>query len=243
MSEQGELSYQSLIDEALFRPVRSGNAFEDTVARLLQTIRLGIVPPGEALPSERELAAKFSVSRDTVREAIGELARAGYLVSRRGRYGGTFVSDELPSVTPNGVPFGPAELDDVIGLREVLELGAARGAARRTLSATERDALWGHLRETAAAEADDYRRLDSRLHLEIAELAGMPSLVTLVADCRYRLNDLLDRIPLLAPNIAHSNEQHEAIIVAILRGDEDRAAEAMREHLDGSASLLRGFLS
>jgi GntR family transcriptional regulator, transcriptional repressor for pyruvate dehydrogenase complex len=243
MSEQGELSYQSLIDEALFRPVRSGNAFEDTVARLLQTIRLGIVPPGEALPSERELAAKFSVSRDTVRDAIGELARAGYLVSRRGRYGGTFVSDKLPSITPNNSPLNETELDNVIGLREVLELGAARGAARRTLSATERDALWGHLRETAAAEADDYRRLDSRLHLEIAELAGMPSLVTLVADCRYRLNDLLDRIPLLAPNIAHSNEQHEAIIVAILRGDEDRAAEAMREHLDGSAALLRGFLS
>jgi GntR family transcriptional regulator, transcriptional repressor for pyruvate dehydrogenase complex len=243
MSEQGELSYQSLIDEALFRPVRSGNAFEDTVARLLQTIRLGIVPPGEALPSERDLAAKFSVSRDTVRDAIGELARAGYLVSRRGRYGGTFVSEELPSVTPSGSPFGAAELDDVIGLREVLELGAVRGAARRTLSASERDTLWGHLHETANAEADDYRRLDSRLHLEIAELAGMPSLVTLVADCRYRLNDLLDRIPLLAPNIAHSNEQHEAIIVAILRGDEDRAAEAMREHLDGSAALLRGFLS
>ena len=33
-------------------------------------IALGIVPPGEALPAERELALRFSVSRDTVREAI-----------------------------------------------------------------------------------------------------------------------------------------------------------------------------
>jgi GntR family transcriptional regulator, transcriptional repressor for pyruvate dehydrogenase complex len=243
MSDAGELTSQSLIDEALFRPVRSGNAFEDTVARLLQTIRLGIVPPGEALPSERELAARFSVSRDTVRDAIQELARAGYLVSRRGRYGGTFVSEELPVVVPSDETLDRVSLEDVLGLREVLELGAARGAARRTLSASEREAVWGHQKETAEAGPDDYRRLDSRLHLEIAELAGMPSLVTLVADCRYRLNDLLDRIPLLTPNIAHSNEQHEVIIGAILRGDEDAAAEAMREHLDGSAALLRGFLS
>ena len=62
----------SLVDEAVFRPVRTGNAFEDTVGRLMQTIRLGVVAPGGALPSERDLAQRFSVSRDTVREAIRE---------------------------------------------------------------------------------------------------------------------------------------------------------------------------
>src|SRR6187549_3618922 len=92
-----DATYQSLIDEALFRPVRSGNAFEDTVSRLLQTIRLGIVEPGAALPSERDLATRFAVSRDTVRDAIRELTTAGYVVSRRGRYGGTFVCDVLPA--------------------------------------------------------------------------------------------------------------------------------------------------
>jgi DNA-binding FadR family transcriptional regulator len=47
---------------------------------------------------------------------------------------------------------------------------------------------------------------------------------------------------LLPLNIAHSNEQHEAIVTAILTGNRARAAEAMSEHLDGSAVLLRGFL-
>ena len=55
--------------------------------------------PGESLPPERELAARLGVSRDTVREAIKSLADAGYLVSRRGRYGGTFLADELPRHT------------------------------------------------------------------------------------------------------------------------------------------------
>jgi GntR family transcriptional regulator, transcriptional repressor for pyruvate dehydrogenase complex len=242
VSDEPEVTYQSLIDEALFRPVRSGNAFEDTVSRLLQTIRLGIVEPGSALPSERELATRFSVSRDTVRDAIRELSRAGYVVARRGRYGGTFVTDTLPAPAVAEM-LTPAEIDDVLGLREILEGGAARSAARRSLAANERDALWSRLKETAGASPEDYRRLDSRFHLAIAEVSGIPSLVTLVADSRSRLNGLLDRIPLLPPNIAHSNHQHEAIVVAILRGDEQKAAAAMLEHLAGSAALLRGFLA
>ena len=55
----------SRIQQTFFRPVRPGNAFEETVQRLLQTIRLGVVAPGEQLPSERELALRFAVSRDT----------------------------------------------------------------------------------------------------------------------------------------------------------------------------------
>jgi DNA-binding FadR family transcriptional regulator len=57
-----------------------------------------------------------------------------------------------------------------------------------------------------------------------------------------RINEMLDGIPLLSPNIAHSDEQHERIVLAILTGDSEQAAAEMRAHLDGSASLLRGFL-
>lgn len=239
----GDAVAPSLIDEALFRPVRNGNAFEDTVARLLQTIRLGIVAPGEALPAERDLATKFSVSRDTVREAIRELTDAGYLVSRRGRYGGTFVTDTPPTAQTSSAPLDDKNIEDVLGLRDILELGAVRAVAGKSLTASERDLLWRRLGETSAATVDDYRRLDSLLHLTIGELAGTPSLVPLLLDNRTRVNELLDTIPLLGRNIAHSNEQHEAIVVAILTGDSERAAEAMREHLAGTAALLRGFLA
>src|SRR5215813_15127437 len=75
----------------MWRPVRGGNAFEITVARLAQAIRLGMVADGERLPPERELAERLQVSRVTLREAIGALRDTGYLESRRGRSGGTFV--------------------------------------------------------------------------------------------------------------------------------------------------------
>jgi GntR family transcriptional repressor for pyruvate dehydrogenase complex len=234
----------SLADDVVFRPVRGGNAFEDTVARLLQAVRLGIVEPGGALPPERDLAARFSVSRDTVRDAIRSLADAGYLVSRRGRYGGTFVSEPLPveHTGDGGLAVTPAEIDDVLAVREILEVGAVRAAATRSLSGPDRESLWQRLAETSAASPDDYRRLDSRLHLTIGQLVGAPSLVSLMADNRTRVNELLDHIPLLPLNIAHSNRQHEAIVSAILTGSGERAAEAMAEHLEGSAVLLRGFL-
>ncbi len=230
------------VRRAVYRPVREGNALEDTTARLVQTVRLGVVAPGESLPAERELAALYAVSRDTVREAIRELADAGYLVRRRGRYGGTFVADPLPRPADPGVV--PAEeLEDVLGLRRVLEGGAARAAAGRTLAPDIRDELWA--RHEAACEADesDYRRADSLLHLTIAEIAGIPSLVALVAENRAHINTWLDTFPLLPRNIEHSNEQHEQLVTAILAGRADAAEAAVLEHLAGSEALLRGFLT
>lgn len=237
--------------ELLLRPAKTANAFEETVQRLLQTVRLGLISPGERLPAERELAAMLAVSRDTLRDAIGALTEAGYLVSRRGRYGGTFVVGELPSGTPvmedgelsarRSIP--PAEINDTLVLRSILEVGAARQAALAELSRADRDRLWQTLQDSMAASSEDYRRHDSRLHLLIAEVVGVPSLVPLVAENRMRVNEMLDGIPLLSPNIAHSNAQHAAIVSAILRGDPDEAAEAMAEHIAGSEALLRGFLT
>nr|WP_202894442.1 GntR family transcriptional regulator [Kribbella italica] len=239
----------------MFRPVRSGNPFEETVERLLQSIKLGVVGPGERLPSERDLAARLNVSRVTLREAIRALTEAGYVESRRGRYGGTFVNTRLPRprrVGPKklakelGDEWGGGHqdaLEDALVLRSALELGAAEAAASRSLGADERDHLTRCLADTAAARLTDYRRMDSRLHLAIAEVSGSPSLTSAVADVRMRLNALLDAIPLLERNIVHSDEQHQQVVDAILAGDAPAAREAMRLHLAGTAALLRAFLS
>jgi len=230
------------IPDALLRPVRLGNAFEETVARLLSTIRLGVIRPGEQFLPERELAVRLGVSRDTVRDALKSLSDAGYVVSRRGRYGGTFLAERLPAPTDGGARVTRAEIDDLLRLREILEVGAVRMAAARELSVDENTVLWARVDEVCGAGPEDYRRLDSRLHLAMAEAAGSPSLVPLVAENRMRVNVLLDRIPLLQRNIEHSNERHEVIVAAITAGEPERAATAMLDHLAGSATLLHGFL-
>lgn len=228
----------------LLRPISGGNSYEETVERLLQTIRLGLVGTDERLPSERELAAMLDVSRDTVREATASLAEAGYLDIRRGRYGGTFVRSTLPAEGPSAgaLHFSVEDIHDILVYREVLEVGAVRAAAVSELSADTRDELWRAHLECSLASAEDYRRLDSRFHLLLAEVTGSKRLVREVASTRMRINQLLDAIPLLAPNISHSTHQHEEIVSGILRGQSELAAIAMRDHLEGTAALLRGFL-
>ncbi|AZS42749.1 Pyruvate dehydrogenase complex repressor [Microbacterium oleivorans] len=227
------------LGRTVYRPVRGGNALEDTVARLVQTVRLGVVAPGESLPSERDLAERYGVSRDTVRQAIGELADAGYVVRRRGRYGGTFVADPLPV---HAGPIDAAELEDILGLRRVLEAGAARAAASRELADAVRAALAERHQATVGAAEGDYRRLDSLLHVAIAEASGIPSLLPLVVENRARINAWLDTFPLLPRNIEHSDAQHDRIVAAILAGKPDAAEAAVLDHLAGSEALLRGFL-
>ncbi len=125
------------VDAAVFRVVRAGNAYEETVERLLQIIKLGIVPHGERLPPERELAIRLGVSRVTLREAIRSVQQAGYVEPRRGRFGGTFV---LYRPSPNaakarriaGVLGG--SLEDALTFRKVLEPGVAEVVAQRQLT-------------------------------------------------------------------------------------------------------------
>ena len=227
--------------DALFRPVRTGNAFEETVERLLQAIKLGVVPPGERLPAERDLATRLNVSRVTLREALHALQESGFVESRRGRYGGTFVCTALPRAMPAPVS-RVDDLEDALTLRSVLETGAAEFAAARELSEYERAHLRARLAECDDAGLGEYRRKDSRFHLAVAEVSGSPSLTAAVADVRMRLNELLDGIPLLPKNIAHSNRQHAVLVDVILAGDAAAARRAMAQHLEGTASLLRGFL-
>jgi DNA-binding FadR family transcriptional regulator len=231
--------------DVAFRPIRSGNAFEECVERVLSAVKLGLVPVGERLPAERDLAARLGVSRVTLREALRSLADAGWLEVRRGRHGGTFVLHRPAPPARGGrrrVP-PPAALEDTLVLREVLEVGAVGLAASGPRRPDALDALGDALADCRAAGVERYRTADSRFHLAVSELTGSPSLVAAAADVRMRVNDLLDAIPLLERNLAHSNDQHDRIVRAIRRGQPAAARAAMEEHLAGTAALLRGFLS
>jgi DNA-binding FadR family transcriptional regulator len=231
---------------ALLGPVRAGNAFEETVERLLTVIKLGVVAPGQRFPAERELAGVLGISRITLREAIRALQQAGYVESRRGRFGGTFVISPMPAPDPAVVrriaQEDPGRLADALTFRLAVDTGAAQVLA---LSPGDRgrDTLLARLAAVNKASPADYRRLDTLFHLAIAELTGSSLLAAASADARMRLNDLLNAIPVLRHNIVHTAGQHAAIVAAILAGDPERARRAVAEHLDGTAALLRGFLA
>ncbi|MHB1431021.1 MAG: FadR/GntR family transcriptional regulator [Streptosporangiaceae bacterium] len=262
----------------ILRPVRTGNAFEETVERLLTVIKLGLVARGERFPPERDLAVRLGISRLTLREAIRELSQAGYVESRRGRFGGTFCvyTPPAPSVTEIArlARRDGDRLADALIFRHAVETGAADLLAQRFTEAglpgrarggescpgpdcpgpdcpgpdcagetAPRAVLLRRLADVNGATPADYRRLDTLFHLSIAELTGSRLLAEAAADARLRLNDLLNAIPVLKPNIAHAASQHVAIVDAILAGDAEFARRAVAEHLAGTGALLRGFLA
>lgn len=237
----------------------------------MKMIKLGMVLPGERLLPERELAQRLEISRPTVREAIRALTQTGYLESRVGRNGGTYVR-ELPSdPSSDGVRRAAAELGqdltEVFDLRGILEPGAAALAAHRATDAdkilldealrtlalaprltyppSERAAR-DDLAPAAASGGGDfplsYRRADQRLHLLIAEIARAPTLARLIAEVNVRLSDLIRQTPQVETTLRHSDEQHLRIVDAIKRGDRNAARSATEEHVASTATYIRGFL-
>ncbi|MFF8832897.1 FadR/GntR family transcriptional regulator [Streptomyces sp. NPDC015131] len=232
----------------VLRPVRAGNGFEEALEQILQLVRLGLVPGGERLPAERELADRMGISRVTLREVLKVLQEQGLVESRRGRYGGTFVLRRDRAAGDTGEAelrrrIASVDLEDTLRFREVLEVGAAGLCAAHGPAEGGAERLRAALRATHDAPLEDYRRQDTLLHLTLAELSGSPSLTAQYAAVRATVNDLLDCIPLLVRNLEHSQHQHTALVEAVLEGDADAAREVMREHCAGTASLLRGFLA
>ncbi|MGH8862397.1 MAG: FadR/GntR family transcriptional regulator [Jatrophihabitantaceae bacterium] len=237
---------EALWARAVFSPVPIRNAFEVTVERLAQGIRLGVLGDGDRLPPERELADTFGVSRVTLREAIKALRAANLVESRRGRGGGTFVVAPTRQRARSREKIEQSianSLEDALALRRVVEPGAAALAASHTLTATDRSSLRRYLDSATHCDARTRRLADSRLHMAIAALGGSASVTAVVADVQMRLDELLRAIPVIPANIAHSDQQHAAVVEAILGGQVDRARNEMEEHVDGTAALLRGFLS
>ncbi len=233
----------------VFAPVRTANAFEQTVERLGRAIRMGLLAPGERLPSERDLALRLALSRSTVREALRVLQESGYLEARRGRGGGTFVCLDLPTDAARPPEDGVRkllgeELAALLRFRRVLELGSAELAAERA-STAERQRLAELVDEMSGFHLSDYgtyRAIDARFHIALASVAGSVELVTTVTDLQSVLSDALNAVPRSEESMINSQAQHRRILAAIEAGDRDAARVAMREHLEGIERLLAVLL-
>ena len=234
------------LPQAVLRPVRGHHAFEACVEQLATAIRLGVYPQGTVLPAERELAERLGVSRATLREAIAALRAAGLVETTRGRGGGTMIRRRPArrrSAARAAIRGRHADLLDSLRFRGIVEPGASALAAERELDQTTRTALEKNLDAVSQAPpGPEHRQCDSRLHLAIAAASASPRLMAAVTQVQAELDEMLQAIPVLPVNIAHSTAQHRAIVKAILAGNARKAQRTMHEHCEDTAALLRGLL-
>lgn len=223
-------------------PIGSRNAFEDAVAQLARAIRVGAIGPGDKLPSERLLAEQLQLSRTTVREAIRALEQSGFVTTRRGRFGGTFVVANAQGLAREARHQAlPADLAEAIDCRLAIEPGVARLAAERA-GDEHVEQLRALLPELEAAEREPYVRLNATFHVKVAEATGTAALVKLVTDYELRIIEAMLKALHIAPGLhasPESHQQHRDLVGAIAAHDGDRAQALMEEHLGGSAIVLR----
>jgi DNA-binding FadR family transcriptional regulator len=230
--------------DAVFQPVHPPTTFEETVERLGTAIRLGLLPPGTRLPSERELAEELSISRSTLRQALTTLVQSGHLVSLRGRSGGTFVAAEPPLSRERVDPPLGEEARAVLDYRVVVETGATMLAAERAQDEDldRLDRLTEDMTLTQGASFEVYRRADVRFHIGLAEACHSPRLVVAMTDVQGQMTDLIQRVSHPNEVLRHSNAQHRRLIALLRRRDTTRAVRLMRKHCAGTEHILAALM-
>ena len=219
----------------------------EIVASLSKSIRDGQIKPGDKLPTESEIMARFAVSRTVVREALSNLQAANLVETRHGV--GTFVMAQRPTGNFKIADQDLSTVADVIAVLELrisLETEAAGLAAQRR-TPLNLEAMRGALRafQESIEHDSDAVPPDFQFHMEVARATGnqhfadlMTYLGTMIIP-RTRVNT-----PQSAPEgrlayLQRVNSEHETIFVAIRNQDSEAARAAMRTHLSNSRERLR----
>jgi DNA-binding FadR family transcriptional regulator len=205
-------------------------------------IALGRCAPGERLPSERAMAELLGVGRMTIRAAVRELNAEGIVHTTRGRFGGTTVCERpQPTTARRSLRRRAAkELRENYDFRLTVEPRAADFCARRATVRQRTKIMRLAARESRTLA--EYRTLDSRFHVEIAENCRNTYLAAAIQNARSSFFQWADALWMLSESFSaatdDSIDRHRRIAAAIVDGDGDRAATEMVEHLEASATAF-----
>jgi DNA-binding FadR family transcriptional regulator len=209
-----------------------GRLYERVAQDLSAKIAGGAYAIGQRLPSERDLAQTYSVSRPTVREAIIALELDGLVEVRIGS--GVYVAALVPRGGAAGVTdIGPFEL---LEARRAIE-GEACGLAAARITDDELSQLARMITEMQAADADLVKaeEADRRFHLLIAECtrnSAVVAAVTMLWDARARSPQTqLLSAKAHAAGVGPRLDEHTAILEALASRTPETARQAMRSHL------------
>jgi len=228
----------------LFAPLHAGGRAETVTRRLADAIALGLLLDGERLPTESDLANQLGVSTVTLRDALATLRELGFVETRRGRGGGSFVraprEHGATRLERRLRELSLHELRDIGDHRAAIASAAAKLAASRS---TDRDVqtLREHLaRLRAARTTTERRRADARIHIEIAATAQSPRLTQEELDLWSAVGDLV-WLAVPVHEVGAVIDEHDALVDAIERHDADAARTLADRHITTETERLLGL--
>jgi GntR family transcriptional repressor for pyruvate dehydrogenase complex len=224
--------------EGLFYPLESQRSFERVSSRIKDAIVDRTLKPGDRLPSETELATRFAVSRQTIREALRTLEQAGFLATpKKGAMGGTTVQNTIAqaigSLFMDALRMEAVSIDEVNVARKAIE-GIIVEFAIENAQDEDIRLLEDNLAE--GATAIDEGRMSTDLDLEFHRLVARASgnqVLEVVADAILAfMRGILVRNP---PTLLMSRcaiESHGLFLEAMKQRDVELGRKIMLEHLE-----------
>jgi GntR family transcriptional regulator, transcriptional repressor for pyruvate dehydrogenase complex len=225
------IDYQGLVTQGLAMQI---------AAKIREAIVEGRLKVDERLPTEQELAARFSVSRPTIREALKRLAAQNLIRSRRGPTGGTFVNqpsrDEARLAVANAasllVSLGEFALPDIAEARTELELVCCRlAAARRTPAHLEALSAEIGRQRLAGLSDEEFCASDVRFHRTLVDAACNPTLDFVAAGVIESLQPAVNMIIFRFRDRHAVAGQHARLCSALAARDADAACRALNDYM------------
>jgi DNA-binding FadR family transcriptional regulator len=227
-----------------FKPIRQLRISEEVAAQLKQSIVSGHFKPGEKLPPERDLAEEFQVSRVAIREALRKLEHAGFIVTRQGATGGAYVTDLNFEYLVNA--FLDLFLSEKISIPELhhvrllIEPEVARLAASNITpehAQQLKEALDIEELPITSLSVDVDRK--QRVHFVLAEMCGNRFFEALMRSLLGLTKKVVEAVN-PDPDYVHPKGMHRSFVEAVVVGDVEAAAEAMKKQtLDFGENFIK----
>jgi GntR family transcriptional repressor for pyruvate dehydrogenase complex len=216
------------------KKIKYHRVYEDVIEQIENMILEGNLAPGDVLPTERELAQAFGISRGTLREAFRILEREGLIETRPG--GGRFLSKNLNKAEDKSRIIENIERATIIELleaREIFETGIVELAAKR---ATPQDIAeietalekWGKI----DGDSEDPTSPDQAFHLSIAKATHNVVLVNLIDLHMDLLRKTANKTVDIPGRKDEVYKEHSNILQAIKNKDPIQARNAILYHLN-----------
>ncbi len=227
----------------MFVPIKQTRIVEEVVRQITDRVLDGTLKTGERIPSERELSAKFGVSRATIREALRMLEQSGLVVVRLGPHGGIYVAEATAEPVIKALSlmfrFERTKLSELLEARKSIEATTARLAAEKA-KPNDLAAILSAIESTEANSLSKQSFIESNItfHEALAEAAKNSVLLITLRAIRELVFRSIDLLPIDQEMVLASTRFHLEIYQAVANKDPDGAELAMRRHLDSFEKRL-----
>lgn len=224
------------VSDLSFAVISPARAVDEISAQVRSMVADGRLKPGDRLPSERELAPRLQVSRNTLREALRTLEHAGLIEMRKGASGGAFVRTGSGGVIVTGLSdlyhlggISPQQLTEArIWLSDLVVRVACERATERDLRALEENVLAATLAHETG-RFDDRQKLHREFHVILARATQNPIIAITMESVMGVFGKFIEKIgPSENPYTLPSRKR---FMKHLRKRDAERAALEMAKHL------------